>query len=468
MESSLYYCRSKSFGILSVHLAKEDFTWAHLFAYNGRVSTKNIYLMTAIIVMGLCLGWGGSFLFQFNDESIKNPVASAPPPANILPSIEELYPYVIPPKSTLGSVLREMDISPQVIHQVVEAAKPINDLGRIKPGTRFSLFYANPKDDGSEVTGIKFRFSPMEMLEVHKIGDQWKAQKITEVVETRVMTFSGIVKSSLWESAAEAKMDPNLIADLAEVFAWQMDFSREVQQDDRWRLSVEQKMVKGQPVGWGSILAAEYENATQKFVGILYRVSENQSGYYSPDGQNLRRMFLKSPIRYGRISSRFSTKRFHPILQYNRPHLGVDFAAPIGTPIRAVGDGIVAEEGVRGGAGKMIRIRHNSEYATAYKHLSGFAKGVHSGGRVQQGQIIGYVGNTGLSTGPHLHFEFFQNGRYVDPLGKKFPSAEPIPQDHLAQFKTEVTTMMASLPNWSGDKFGRSGNLPPQTQPTGM
>lgn len=424
--------------------------------------------MTAIIAMGLCLGWGGSFLFQFNDEAIKNPVAAAPPPPNIQPSVEELYPYVVPPKSTLGTLLREMDISPQVIHQIVEAAKPVNDLGRIKPGTRFQLFYANQKDENSEVIGIKFHFSPIEMLEVHKIGEEWKAQKITEQVETRVMTFSGLVKSSLWESAAEAKMDPNLIADLAEVFAWQMDFSREVQQDDRWRLSVEQRLVKGQPVGWGLIQAAEYENSTQKLVGILFRTGEDQYGYYSPDGASLRRMFLKSPIRYGRISSRFSTKRFHPILQYNRPHLGVDFAAPIGTPIRAVGDGTIAEAGVRGGAGKMIRIRHNSEYATAYKHLSGFAKGVRSGSRVSQGQIIGYVGNSGLSTGPHLHFEFFQGGRYIDPLGKKFPSAEPIPTERLTQFKTEVTTLMASLPDWNAEKLGKTGSLPPQTQPAGL
>lgn len=441
---------------------------AYLFAYNRLVSTKNIYLMSAIVVMGLCLGWGGSFLFQFNDEAIRNPVASAPPPPNILPSIEELYPYVIPPKSTLGNVLREMEISPQVIHQIVEAAKPVSDLGRIKPGTRFLLFYANAKDENSEVVGIKFRFSPIEMLEVHKIADKWTAQKITEVVETRIVNFSGIVKSSLWESAAEAKMDPNLIADLAEVFAWQVDFSREVQQNDRWRLSVEQKFVKGTPVGWGSILAAEYENASQKLVGILYRTGENQSGYYSPDGMSLRRMFLKSPIRYGRISSRFTMKRFHPVLQYNRPHLGVDYAAPVGTPIRAVGDGVIAEAGARGGAGKMIRIRHNSEYATAYKHLNGFAKGIRTGSRVQQGQIIGYVGNTGLSTGPHLHFEFFQGGRYVDPLGKKFPSADPIPPDQLAQFKTEVATQMAALPDWNSEKLTQSGRLSPQGQSTGL
>jgi murein DD-endopeptidase MepM/ murein hydrolase activator NlpD len=160
-------------------------------------------------------------------------------------------------------------------------------------------------------------------------------------------------------------------------------------------------------------------------------------------------MFLKSPIRYSRISSRFTTKRFHPILQFNRPHLGVDYAAPIGTPIRAVGDGVIMSAGRNGGAGNMIKLQHNSTYSTAYKHLNGFAKGIHSGARVHQGQIIGYVGTTGLSTGPHLHFEFFQNGKYVDPLGRKFPSAEPVPQEKMAEFEIETHKLMASLPEWS-------------------
>lgn len=431
------------------------------------------------------MGWvGTSWYLSSKDSAVNISTVIDQPPVNILPSVEEVFPHVIPPRSTLNGVLRELGVSSQVIHQIVQAAKPVSDLGRLKPGTRFQLFYESfgektasaaippgtvETEAGSEaaagVVGIKFRFSPVEMLDIKKIADEWSAQKITEVVETRVMTFSGIVKSTLWESAVEAKMDPNLIADLAEVFAWQVDFSREVQADDRWRLSVEQKLVKGEPVGWGSILAAEYQNEEQKFIGILYRVNENQAGYYSPDGVSLRRMFLKSPIRYGRISSRFNTRRLHPILQYRRPHLGVDYAAPIGTPIRAVGDGVAVEVGVRGGAGKMIRIRHNSEYATAYKHLNGFARGVRSGARVQQGQIIGYVGNTGLSTGPHLHFEFFQGGRFVDPLGKKFPSAEPIPSEQLAQFKTEATTLLTSLPDWGIDKISKSGDLPPQTPP---
>lgn len=427
---------------------------------------KNIdWKIIVIGVLGLGVGYGGAYYWRSQPETaVTSPLNSeiAAAVAEVPSSIEELFPYTIPPRSTLNSALRELDLSSLTIHQIVEAAKPVSNLGRLNAGVRFQLYYsAGPQE---ELIGIQFRFSPTERLVVQNLNGEWKAEKITEEVETKVVTFVGTVTSSLWESAAQAKMDPNLISDLAEVFAWQVDFSREVRVNDRWRISVEQKFVQGEPVGWGSILAAEYENAGQKYAAILFQINEKERGYFAPDGTSLRRMFLKSPIRYGRISSRFTTKRFHPILQYNRPHLGVDYAAPIGTPIRAVGEGTIAEAGFRGGAGNMIKIRHNSTYATAYKHLSGFAKGVRSGSRVQQGQIIGYVGNTGLSTGPHLHFEFFQNGKYVDPLGRKFPSAEPVPTEMMTQFQTELASLMASLPAWDTAQLGKSSAVPSQVE----
>ena len=283
---------------------------------------------------------------------------------------------------------------------------------------------------------------------VRKVNDTWVAEKITETVDIKVLTFSGLVTSSLWESAQKAKMDPNLISELADIFAWEVDFSREVRENDRWRLTVEQKLVKGEPVGWGSILAAEYENAGTPYQAALFRLNGEDIGYFTPEGASLRKMFLKSPIRYGRITSGFSMRRFHPILKTRRPHLGVDYAAPIGTPIRAVGDGTITSAGWNGGGGNVIRLRHNSQYQTIYKHLNGFAKGIRSGAKVKQGQVIGYVGNTGLSTGPHLHFEFYHAGRYVDPLKKKFPSADPVPTAHLEQFRAESSILISALPSW--------------------
>jgi len=266
------------------------------------------------------------------------------------------------------------------------------------------------------------------------------------------MTYTGIVKTSLWESAEEAKMDPQLISELSEIFAWQIDFAREVRREDRWRIMVNQKRVRGKPVGWGDIKVAEYENEGRPYTAILFEKEGVPKGYYAPDGNSLRKMFLKSPIRYARISSRFQKRRFHPVLKINRPHLGVDYAARRGTPVRSVGAGRVTFVGRRGGGGKTIKITHNSIYKTAYKHLNGYAKGIRSGARVEQGQVIGFVGSTGLSTGPHLHFEFFKRGRFVDPLRQEFPSANPVPKKYLTEFTAYTNEILLSLPTWQASR----------------
>lgn len=368
--------------------------------------------------------------------------------------LEEAYPYVIEPNTSLFEALRRLDVSPQVIQEVVTASKPIQNLARLQPGIRFQVYYgAEPEP---ELNGIHFRFSAVESMEVVKVDAVWSAKKITEQVDIKVVSFSGMVTTSLWESAIKAKMDPNLISELADILGWEVDFSREVRVNDRWRLTVEEKLVKGEPIGWGAILAAEYENAGTSYQAALFRREGKEVGYFAPDGTSLRKMFLKSPIRYGRITSGFSTRRFHPILKIRRPHLGVDYGAPIGTPIRAVGDGTVTFAARKGGAGNMIKLRHNSTYQTAYKHLNGFAKGVRSGAKVKQGQVIGYVGNTGLSTGPHLHFEFYQSGRYIDPVRKKFPSAEPVAREDLIDFKQQAQTLLSGLPAW--DLLEANGN----------
>lgn len=361
-------------------------------------------------------------------------------------SIEEAYPYEFPKNSTLFNVLSSQDVTGFEIQQIVEAAKPYYNLAQIRPGIRYSLEFDESADP--QLRSMAIRFSGLESLIIKKDATGWVAEKKVEEVELKTATFFGTVKSSLWESALEANMDGLLIAELAEIFAWQVDFAREVRVGDRWRLSVEQKFVRGQPAGWGSILSAEYVNAGQSFLGILFRVNGEDLGYFAPDGSSLRRMFLKSPISYGRITSGFSRKRFHPILKVNRPHMGVDYAARTGTPVKAVGDGRVVFSGWSGGGGNVVKIRHNSAYETAYKHLSRYGKNIRKGTLVKQGQVIGYVGSTGLSTAPHLHFEFFQNGRFVDPVGKKFPSAEPVPANLMSNFAGNVSYKMSLLPSW--------------------
>lgn len=361
-------------------------------------------------------------------------------------SIEEAFPYIVERNSSLFAMLTDLNVPGAAIQHIVTAAKPFHNLARLMPGIRFQIFKS---PETNEVVAIEFRFSAVERLYIQRRDSSWVANKFIEQVDLHIVTFSGTVTSSLWESAQKAKMDPNLISELADIFAWEVDFAREVRLGDRWRLTVEQKMIRGELVGWGAILAAEYENAGTPFQAVLFRVNGEEMGYFTPEGVSLRKMFLKSPIRYGRITSGFSRRRFHPILKVNRAHLGVDYAAPTGTPIRTIGDGTVTMAGRNGGAGNMIKIRHNSSFQTAYKHLKGFASGIRNGTKVKQGQVIGYVGTTGLSTGPHLHFEFYQNGNYIDPLRKKFNSAEPVPKDLLNQFKAEASMQLTALPSWS-------------------
>lgn len=361
-------------------------------------------------------------------------------------TLEEEYPHVIKRNVPLYTYLTKMGTSSIDVIEMVKASKPIKNLSRLMPGTRFQL------EEGSDGNLIyaKFRFSPLEKLELQKIEGQWKASIIKEAVDIKLISFAGTVESSLWESAQAANIDSYLVMAMAEVFAWEIDFNREVRNGDLWRVTAEKKSVNGEFLEWGSILAAEYVNAGESHKAVLFRNDGKEIGYYTPKGQSLRKMFLKSPLRFGRITSRFNRRRFHPKLKRIRPHNGVDYGAPIGTPVRSVADGVVTFRGRRGGGGKVMKIRHNSIYKTAYKHLSRYK--VRKGARVKQGQIIAYTGNTGLSTGPHLHYEFLKHGRFKDPLRQKFPSAEPVAKKLKPAFDLQAKKMIETLPGWESSK----------------
>ncbi|MBC7457770.1 MAG: peptidoglycan DD-metalloendopeptidase family protein [Bdellovibrionaceae bacterium] len=400
--------------------------------------------VVSVIVVGLL--WQKSLSNAKEIENVSSTIETDP-----VNPIEQRYPYQIEPKSTFSSSLLELDISSTDIHAVVITAKPYLDLGRLKAGTRFQII--NSPTEPVIFKGIRIKMTPSESLLVQKSANGWTAERIQKKVTTRIVSFQGTVKTSLWDSAIEAKMNPRLIADLAEVFSWQVDFSREVQPGDKWRFIVEEELVMGEHIGWASILAADYVRGTDVYNATLFRsqsaMGEITIGYYDAQGKSLKRVFLKTPIQYSRISSRFQTKRFHPILKIARPHYGVDYAAPTGTAIRAVGDGTIMLAARSGGAGNMIKLQHNATYSTAYKHLSRFAQGIRANAKVKQGQTIGYVGSTGLSSGPHLHFEFYVNGKYVDPLGQKFPSADPVSNEKVLDFLVVQKKYASYLPAWN-------------------
>jgi len=292
----------------------------------------------------------------------------------------------------------------------------------------------------------------------------WENTEISKNFETQIQNFSGIVKNSLWSSAEEAQMDTSLLIKLSEVFGWVLDFSREVQPGDEWRLVATAYSYKGKHMGWKDIEAAEFKRGNQIYQAFNYEDPESKrKGYFNSIGESLEKIFLKSPIKFGHITSRFSRKRFHPILQVNRPHLGIDYGAPVGTPIMAVGEGTVEFANWSGGGGRVLKIRHNSTFTTAYKHLSRFSKGISAGKKVHQGDIVAFSGSSGLSTGPHLHFEFLKNGSFVDPQSLKFPSASPLSDDEKNRFADVLRKNTSLLPQWPTEStvaMRRSDNAP--------
>ena len=356
-------------------------------------------------------------------------------------------PHELKSGSSLYDALRDAEIAPNATLDMIRALKEVKDPRRLPAGLHFNVGWRDESYD--HPVKVSFKFSPTEWIQLSlDQAEGWVVRKINVPVTLVDRTFVGRVDVSLWDSAVKAGMDPELISELAGVFAWQIDFNREVRPDDRWRIIVEQKFAGARPIGWGAIKVAEYENAGDSYTAIRFPQEGPDAEYYMPDGRSLKRLFLKSPIRLARVSSRFNKNRFHPVLKRRVPHNGVDYAARPGTPVMSVGKGKVVKAGRSGNSGIMVKIRHNSTYQTAYLHLKGIAKGVKRGKTVKQGQIIGYVGSTGLATGPHLHFSFYEGGRYVDPLGRKFPSKDPIPKGKMEEFTGVADLAVDRLPQW--------------------
>jgi murein DD-endopeptidase MepM/ murein hydrolase activator NlpD len=362
----------------------------------------------------------------------------------------DFFSYKVKRKSSLYSELLQFGFSGKDINEIHKAALPHFNLVKLIPDTPYRLLYQSVPI--VKWSGIEFKLSSKDFLTLRKININnthyyWKAQLTKLKTETKIVSFSGIVASSLWKSAEQAEMDPKLIADLTEIFAWQIDFSRQVNENDSWRLVVEEQFINNQPIGWGKILAAEYNNGSLTYHAYLYEKA-GISGYFGKDGKSATRTLLRTPIEFARITSGFSLRRFHPQLKIIRPHLGVDYAAPKGTPIRSVGDGKITEARYTISGGNTISIEHNSVYKTRYMHLNGFVSNMNAGSYVKQGQIIGYVGSTGLSTGPHLHFEFYERNAYKDPLKVILPPSKSIPQNLMHDFQKATGRWIALLPSW--------------------
>ncbi len=327
-------------------------------------------------------------------------------------------------RSTLFQSLSEKGIPLRWIDLIISKLKPYVNFKKIKGGT-----YRLITDGKGELMKFIYEASPTEIYEIEKDSEEYVAQRKRVPLESHLVKVVGEIRSSLFEAMeAAGEQDPLTIA-FAEILAWEIDFYKDVREGDRFKVVVE-KVYKGdQFIQYGPVRAVEYQRGERIIQGIRYK-----EGYYNGKGVSLRRAFLKVPLRFNRISSKFSRARKHPILGGLRPHFGVDYAAPPGTPIWAVADGTVTSCGWSGGFGNQVILRHMNGYTTYYGHLSGFGPGMRKGVRVGQKQIIGYVGSTGLSTGPHLDYRVAKDGQFRNPLKEVFPTGIPIAKEEMETF----------------------------------
>ncbi|HEX4804127.1 MAG TPA: M23 family metallopeptidase [Myxococcaceae bacterium] len=341
---------------------------------------------------------------------------------------------------TLGRALALAGVSPGQAEAIVAALARVLDFRRCQIGDQLRIRFAE-----GEVQLVDYRQSAVDEWQVHREGSRYLAAKRPTEIDRRVETVELRIDSSLYEAALAAGEDARLPLALADVFAWDLDFYQDVRRGDRARVVVEKFFSKRRLTRYGEILAAVYQGqSVGRKRAFRYQLPNGEIAYFQEDGRATRKAFLKSPLKYANITSRFGS-RFHPVLQYVRAHNGVDYGAPIGTPVWAVADGLVTRAASDESAGRHLCLRHFNSMESCYLHLSRFAAGVRAGVRVQQKQVIAFTGNTGLTTGPHLHFALKRGGHFINPLALKFPPAEPIPNSLREDFDQKVAPLLANL-----------------------
>lgn len=330
---------------------------------------------------------------------------------------------------TVASVLARLQVEAADVLQLLRGDKQIRALHQLIPG---KTVRAASGADGKLVSLRYLNGSDLFTLDRTETGYFIKEE--VAKLERQVLMKSAEIRSSLFGATDAAGLPDAVAIQIADIFSTDIDFHRDLRKSDRFSVVYEVFYHLGEPVRTGRVLSAEFLNQGKTYQAVYFEYAQEQGGYYTLDGKNLRKQFLRSPLEFSRISSGFSNSRFHPVLQAWRAHRGIDYAAPAGTRIKATGDGVVEFAGRQGGYGNVVVLRHQSKFTTWYGHLSGFAKGIHKGKRVSQGDIIGYVGATGLATGPHLHYEFRINDVHQNPLRVAMPAAPPITPEQKPKF----------------------------------
>lgn len=353
-----------------------------------------------------------------------------------LDSVQPPEPIQIRPGQTLGGLLREFGLEPAEANAAVASLAEYVDVRKIRAGEEGEVWF----DEGGLLTAFELHLTGRGRVALHRKGESWQT-RWNEFVRTETLERTeGELTDALEASVRRAGGRPQLAYAMSRVLQWDLDFNRDLRLGDTFQALYKENYLDGEFAEVGEILALEYENRGRKLEAYRYR-----DGYYDAEGRPLQKMFLRSPLPFTRVTSRFSRRRFHPVLKTYRPHYGVDYGAPKGTAVRATANGVVDFVGRNGGAGNMVRLRHTNGYETSYLHLSGYARGIGRGQRVSQGDVIGYVGSTGLSTGPHLDYRVKKNGKWIDPLTLQNTPARPVSQHELPVFKAHRDALRAAL-----------------------
>lgn len=404
---------------------------------------KKIILGVSFIIVVLAGFWIVSSTDVWTDQAVQPPEISD----NIVHRVE--YFYGIPVDSfqvikgtigrnqLLGNILNDHGVSNRRIYELSLLPSEVFDVRKIKAGNRYALFL--------DSLGVRYCVYEQNLVNytVLHLEDSLHVESHQKEIVKQTREVTGEISSSLWKAFQDMNTNPMLSVELSEIYAWSIDFFG-LQQGDRFKVIYDESFVDTLSVGITRIHAAWFRHAGHEFWAIPFE-QDGVISFFDENGNSLRKAFLKAPLRFSRISSGFSHSRMHPILKIRRPHHGVDYAAPTGTPVLAVGDGQVIAATYQRGGGNYVKIKHNGVYTTAYLHLSKFGKGIRSGVYVKQGDVIGYVGSTGLSTGPHLDFRFYKNGQAINPLTVEAPPVEPIHQDNLPDYELVRRSMMSAL-----------------------
>lgn len=348
--------------------------------------------------------------------------------------------HAIQSGDNLAKVFSSKGLSARTLYDIMHASDDASALKHVKPG--HELRFAIDSDD--QLQSLTYNIDQTTQLVVNRTPLGFDAQIEEKPVESIATTAASQIQDSLFLDGKDAGLSDKTLMELANIFGWDIDFALDLREGDSFALVYEARYLEGQRIKDGPILAAEFINQGKTYRAIRYTDANGHSEYFSPEGKSMRKTFLRTPIELARISSGFNLKRKHPVLNRVRAHKGVDYAAGTGTPIRVTGDGKVVFRGVKGGYGRVVVVQHGQKYSTLYAHMSKYGK-YGKGTSVKQGQIIGYVGKSGLATGPHLHYEFRVNGVHQNPLKVSFPAASPIHKELLADFQKQSELLLAKL-----------------------